>query len=187
MLINSLADLSKAADELSFPLVLKTAENINHKSDVNGVKLNLTSQESVESAYQDLCNRLGKKAVLMEMAEGSLEICVGAIVDPDFGPVIILSAGGTLVELFDDRVSSLAPIHETDVKKLLEKLKIYRLFGGVRGGDAVDLKQLCKQISRISEVVFYLRDSLSEVDINTLICSKDKIIAVDCLVVGRKP
>ena len=186
-LINSLDDLSKATDELSFPLVLKTAENINHKSDVNGVKLNLTSQESVESAYQDLCNRLGKKAVLMEMAEGSVEICVGAIVDPEFGPVIILSAGGTLVELFDDRVSSLAPIHETDVKKLLKKLKIYRLFGGVRGGNAVDLKQLCKQISRISEVVFYLRDSLSEVDINPLICSKDKIIAVDCLVVGRKP
>ena len=155
-LINSSADLSKAADELSFPLVLKTAENINHKSDVRGVKLNLTSQDLVESAYQDLSNRLGKKAILMEMAEGSVEICVGAIIDPDFGPVIVLSAGGTLVELFDDRVSSLAPIHETDVKILLKKLKIYRLFGGVRGGDAVDLKQLCKQISRISEVVFYL-------------------------------
>jgi len=186
LLINSLDDLSGAADELSFPLVLKTAENINHKSDVKGVKLNLTSQDLVESAYRDLSNRLGKKAVLMEMAVGSVEICVGAIVDPAFGPVIVLSAGGTLIELFDDNVSSLAPIHESNVEVLLKKLKIYKLLDGFRGGEPINIKNLCKQISRISEVVFYLRDSLSEVDINPLICSKDKIIAVDCLVVSRK-
>jgi len=182
-LINSFADLSKATGELNFPLVLKTAENINHKSDVNGVKLNLTSQDLVEFAYQDLCDRLGKKAILMEMIKGSVEICIGAIIDPDFGPVIVLSAGGTLVELFDDRISSLAPIHELDVKILLKKLKIYKLFGGVRGRDEVDLNQLCKQISKISEVIYSLRDNLSEVDINPLICSKDSIIAVDCLIV----
>ena len=97
-----------------------------------------------------------------------------------------MSAGGTLIELFDDNVSSLAPIHESNVEALLKKLKIYKLLDGFRGGDPINIENLCHQISRISEVVFYLRDSLSEVDINPLICSKDKIIAVDCLVVSRK-
>lgn len=172
-------------DELSYPLVLKTAENINHKSDVGGVKLNLTSKKDLINEYQELNNRLGPKALLMEMRKGSVEICVGAIIDDDFGPVIVLSAGGTLIEVIDDTISALAPIDPQTAKQLLLKLNISKMFNGVRGCKPINLEDLCNQISNISFMISDLGSNLKELDINPIICSEKGAWAVDCLAIGN--
>jgi acyl-CoA synthetase (NDP forming) len=184
-LLNNKIDLLSSIDELSFPLVLKTAESINHKSDVNGVKLNLSSKKAVVSEYECLIRRLGPRALLMEMQKGSVEICVGAIIDDDFGPVIVLSAGGTLIEVINDTISALAPIDPQTAKQLLLELNISKMFNGVRGHKPVNLEDLCNQISSISFMIFDLGDNLKELDINPIICSESGAWAVDCLAIGN--
>lgn len=184
-LLNNEIDLLNSIDELSYPLVLKTAENINHKSDVGGVKLNLTSKKDLIKEYHELNNRLGPKALLMEMHKGSVEICVGAIIDDDFGPVIVLSAGGTLIEVIDDTISSLAPIDPQTAKQLLLKLNISKMFNGVRGHKPINLEDLCNQISNISFMISDLGNNLKELDINPIICSEKGAWAVDCLAIGN--
>ena len=184
-LLNNEIDLLNSIDELSYPLVLKTAENINHKSDVGGVKLNLTSEKDLINEYHELNNRLGPKALLMEMRKGSVEICVGAIIDDDFGPVIILSAGGTLIEVIDDTISALAPIDPETVKQLLLKLNISKMFDGVRGCKPINLEDLCNQISKISFMISDLGSNLKELDINPIICSEKGACSVDCLAIGN--
>jgi hypothetical protein len=177
--------LLNSIDELPYPLVLKTAENINHKSDVGGVELNLTSIKDLIKEYHELNNRLGPKALLMEMRKGSVEICVGAIIDDDFGPVIVLSAGGTLIEVIDDTISSLAPIDPQTAKQLLLKLNISKMFNGVRGHKPINLEDLCNQISNISFMISDLGNNLKELDINPIICSEKGAWAVDCLAIGN--
>ena len=184
-LLNNEIDLLNSIDELSYPLVLKTAENINHKSDVGGVKLNLTSEKDLINEYHELNNRFGPKALLMEMRKGSVEICVGAIIDDDFGPVIVLSAGGTLIEVIDDTISALAPIDPEAVKQLLLKLNISKMFNGVRGCKPINLEDLCNQISNISFMISDLGSNLKELDINPIICSEKGAWAVDCLAIGN--
>ena len=184
-LLNNEIDLLNSIDGLSYPLVLKTAENINHKSDVGGVKLNLTSKKDLINEYQELNNRLGPKALLMEMHKGSVEICVGAIIDDDFGPVIVLSAGGTLIEVIDDTISALAPIDPQTAKQLLLKLNISKMFNGVRGHKPINLEDLSNQISNISFMISDLGNNLKELDINPIICSEKGAWAVDCLAIGN--
>ena len=183
--INNSIDLLNSLDELSYPLVLKTAENINHKSNVNGVKLNLNSKNAVVREYKELNNRLGPKALLMEMYKGSVEICVGAIIDDDFGSVIVLSAGGTLIEVINDSITALAPIDSQTAKQLLLELDISKMFNGVRGSEPINLDVLCHQISNISFMISDLGNNLKEIDINPLICSENGAWAVDCLVIGN--
>lgn len=185
-LIENKHELLRAIDKLSYPLVLKTAEDTNHKSDVKGVKLDLNAENEVLKEYQDLNSRLGPKALLMEMCEGHIEICVGAIIDDEFGPVIVLSAGGTLVEIIEDSTTAVSPISPQTARNLLFELKISKLFKGVRGNKPIDLEALCLLISNVSFMISDLGNNLKELDINPIVCSEKGAWAVDCLAIGNK-
>ena len=87
-------ELETALSILNFPLVVKTAEDHHHKSDVGGVRLNIAERGEAYAAYQEMSARIGPRALIMEMAPSGIELSVGCICDRGFGPVIILSAGG---------------------------------------------------------------------------------------------
>ena len=122
----------------------------------------------------------------MEMCEGPIEICVGAIIDDDFGPVIVLSAGGTLVEIIEDSTTAVSPISPQTARNLLFELKISKLFKGVRGNKPIDLEALCLLISNVSFMISDLGNNLKELDINPIVCSEKGAWAVDCLAIGNK-
>ena len=183
---SSSADAVKAAEAIGLPVAIKTAAGHAHKSDVGGVHLGVASRAAVETAYADLASRLGIDVLVSAMAPSGVEIGMGAVIDPGFGPVVVVSAGGTLIELMDDKVAALAPIGQEEAKAMLDELKIARLLRGVRGRPPVDVDSLAAAISNFSGMVACLADALIEFDVNPIIAGPAGAVAVDALVIASK-
>ena len=184
--VSSANEIHQILGELRYPIVLKTAEDFAHKSDVGGVVLNLKDKNDVELAYSTMASNLGSKALLMEMAPRGAELALGALWDDSFGPIILISAGGVLIELLDDRAAALAPIDETEAMRLLKSLRCFELLKGVRGQPPSDLDEVVRQIARFSRMIAALGEDCVEMDVNPLICGEKKVLAVDCLAIGRQ-
>lgn len=171
---------------LGAPVALKTAEDHAHKTEVGGVKLNLADETALRAAYADLSDRLGPRVLAAEMAPKGVEIGVGAFIDPGFGPVIMLSVGGTLIEVMADTVVALSPVSEGEARAMLSELKIARLLDGVRGAPPADLATLATWIARFSAMVSALAEDIAEIDVNPVIAAPSGAVAVDCLIVPRR-
>jgi len=183
--VASLTELDAALSDLRFPVVIKTAEDHAHKSDVGGVRLNINTLEEACAAYRDMAARLGPRALIMEMAPSGTELSFGAIYDPGFGPVVIVSAGGVMIELLADRVAALVPLAADEARQLLDTLRISALLAGFRGQPPADLTAVVAQLVRFSHMVAALDDAISALDVNPIICGPNGCHAVDCLVVPR--
>ncbi|MEM7168555.1 MAG: acetate--CoA ligase family protein [Pseudomonadota bacterium] len=180
--VNSNQVLEDLTAGLNFPLVLKTAGDLAHKSDVGGVILNIHSLSELQRAYGEMASRFGPAALIMEQFPTGIEIALGGKVDPDFGPLVMLSAGGLLVEMLDDKVVALAPFGPDMARELLSELRVFKLLTGYRNHQACDIEALCQTISRFSEMIFYLRDVIREIDLNPVIVAPLGHAAVDCLI-----
>jgi acyl-CoA synthetase (NDP forming) len=172
-----------AAERLGFPLVAKTAEaGIDHKSDVGGVILNLVDETALDAAYADLSQRLGPRVILQKMVEKGIELAFGCVIDKDFGPLVTVAPGGTLVELFDERQCALAPFGPAKAEAMIRRLKVSRLIDGVRGDAPRAMGAVARALSTFSRVCTALAGSLSEVDINPVVATTTEAIAVDALI-----
>jgi acyl-CoA synthetase (NDP forming) len=175
-----------AANALGFPVVAKTAApGIHHKSEVDGVRLGLGDAASVRAAYGDLAARLGAQVTIVAMAPKGIELALGMVRDPQFGPVVMVGVGGVLIEFLTDRAAALAPFGPATARRLLDRLALCRLLDGYRGAPAVDLEILCAAIARFSVLAADLGEIVGEIDVNPLICSGRTTIAVDALVVPQ--
>ena len=183
--VASLHELEAALPDLRFPVVMKTAEDHAHKSDVGGVRLNINDADEARAAYRDMAARLGPRALIMEMVPSGTELSLGAIYDPGFGPVVIISAGGVMIELLADKGAVLAPLDADEAQRLIGELRISALLDGYRGQPAANMEAVVTQLVRFSQMVAALDDAISEIDINPLICGADGAFAVDCLVVPK--
>ena len=181
--VESVDELAAVLSDLHFPVVIKTAEDHAHKSDVGGVILNINDADEASTAYQKMAARLGPRALIMEMAPSGTELSFGAIYDPGFGPVVIISAGGVMIELLVDRVAACAPIDADEALRLLGELRMSDLLAGYRGQPPANLQAVVTQLVQFSQMVAALDDAISEIDINPMICGVDESCAVDCLVV----
>lgn len=182
----------KAADAIGYPVVLKLhSETITHKTDVGGVQLNLKDAKAVRAAYKSIeasvTEKVGPQHFLgvtvqpMFKVEG-YELILGSSIDPQFGPVLLFGSGGQLVEVFKDRSLGLPPLTTTLARHMMSKTKIYTALKGVRGRDPVDLVAVERLLVRFSELVTEQR-WIKELDINPLMASPEKIIALDARVV----
>lgn len=182
---SSIEELDHAAGELNFPLVLKIAESgIDHKSDLGGVVLNIGDGSSLRAAYSDLSHRLGNRVVVQQMAPKGVELAFGCVVDSDFGPLVMVSAGGTLVELFDDRAFARAPFGAVRAEALIRSLKTSRLMAGFRGAGPSDIRAAAKALSSFSVACAALGPQIAEIDVNPVIVSEFDAVAVDALIVS---
>ena len=179
------AEAVAAATRLGFPVVLKTAAaGATHKSDLAGVHLGLADANAVRAAYRDLAARIGPDVTVARMLTG-VELSLGMLRDPQFGPVVLLGAGGTLIELLSDRCAGLAPFGPATARRLLDRLSLRKLLDGLRGAAPVDLDALSLIVARFSVLCADLADLVSEIDVNPLICGSE-IAAVDALVIARR-
>src|SRR5207249_3411652 len=186
----------KCASEVSYPVVLKVfSETITHKSDVGGVKLNLPVEESVRSAFRAIKSCVGEKAgpehfmgvtVQPMVRLDGYELILGSSVDPQFGPVILFGSGGQLVEVYRDRALALPPLNTTLAQRLMELTRIHTALGGVRGRKAANMEALKAVLVAFSELVVEL-PRIAEIDINPLVISSDKLLALDARVVLADP
>ena len=178
-------DALAAAEEIGFPVVLKTAQpGVLHKSDNGGVQLNISDDDALKSAYRDLSSRLGPAVLIARMAEPGIEMFLGVKRDPQFGPVVIIGVGGIHAEVMGDTVFALPPFDGAHARRLVDRLQLRILLDGVRGQPACDVDAFCEMAARFSAVVDALRDEIVEVDINPVIVHENGCTAVDALIVG---
>ncbi len=182
--VSSADGLDDALSGLSKPVAVKTAvAGIRHKTERGGVKLGLGDAESVRAAYLDLDRRLGADAIVVEMAPAGIELALGLVADQSFGPVIVVAAGGVMIELFKDRQVALAPVDAADARAMLDGLRLRPMLGAFRGRPAVDLDRLAETIVQFSILASSLGDLIKEMDVNPLIVGPHGAIAVDVLVI----
>ncbi len=176
-----------AARELGFPVALKTAmPGILHKSDRGGVKLGLADPAAVAAAWEDLAARLGPRALVMPMAERGVELAFGAIEDTQFGPLVLVSAGGVLIELLKDRQFALPPIDTVRARRLIDRLAARPLLDGKRGTPPADLDAVADALARFSVMIADLEGLVQEADANPVVAGPAGCVALDALVVPKQ-
>ncbi len=184
---STLEDALEAADHLGWPVALKTAApGVRHKSDIGGVRLGLTGADELADAYRDLEHRLGPEVTVARMAPSGVELALGIVRDPQFGPLILVAAGGLLVELLRDRRLAFPPLDDTRASGLIDRLKVRPLLEGVRGTKSADIAAVARAVSRVSLLAQDLGDLLEALDANPLIATPEGCFAVDSLVIGRR-
>jgi acetyltransferase len=182
----------EAAEEIGYPVVAKLlSRTVTHKTDVGGVVLNLKSADAVREAFEQIRSAVADK-VGAEHFEGvtiqpminwtGYELIVGSSPDPQFGPVLLFGMGGQLVEVFKDRALALPPLNMTLARHLIDETVISQALQGVRGRRPVDKDALAALLVRFSELVAE-QPRIAEIDINPLLASPERIIALDARVV----
>jgi acetyltransferase len=182
----------KIASTIGFPVVLKVySETITHKTDVGGVKLNLPDCKAVRQAYVDIEssvaakvgreNFLGVTVQPMVHLDG-YELILGSSVDSQFGPVLLFGSGGQLVEVYRDRALALPPLNTTLTQRMMEQTRVFEALKGVRGRAAVDMSALEQILVRFSKLVVE-QPRIKEIDINPLLASADRLVALDARIV----
>jgi acetate---CoA ligase (ADP-forming) len=176
-----------AARALGYPVVLKTDQPaILHKSDLGGVLLGIGDADQLAAAYADLAARLGPRALVCQSIPAGVELALGIARDPELGPLIVVGAGGVLVELLADRAVALAPVDGVTAGELLGGLRVATLLAGVRGAAPADMNAVIAAITGLSELAVELDDELEALDVNPLICGPGGAVAVDALAVPRR-
>src|SRR5579871_2858769 len=180
------------AEKIGFPVVLKLySETITHKTDVGGVVLNLRDAEAVRKAFKGIRDSVAEKVgaqhfqgvTVQPMAKlEGYEIIIGSSIDSQFGPVLLFGTGGQLVEVFKDRALALPPLNTTLARRMMEQTKIYTALKGVRGRKPVDMAALEDLMVRFSQLVVE-QPWIKEIDINPLLASSDRLLALDARVV----
>ena len=182
----------QAAEEIGYPIVLKLYSlTITHKTDVGGVQLNLRDAAAVKAAFQAIKQSVTEKAgaehfqgvTVQPMVKlDGYELIVGSSLDAQFGPVMLFGTGGQLVEVFKDRALALPPLNSTLALRMMEQTNILKALKGVRGRKPVDLSAMEDLLVRFSQLVVE-QPWIKEIDINPLLASPERIVALDARVV----
>jgi len=168
----------------SGPYVAKLCgADLAHKTEIGGVRLGLESETLAETVRELRDVSPGRSVLIEEEIRGDhgIELIVGGLVDPTFGPAVMVGIGGVLTELFQDAVFRLAPCSEGEALRMIEELRVAPLFHGYRGL-ALDAGGLASVIHRISELVPSLGDRFRELDVNPLVFANGRWVALDATI-----
>ena len=177
----SLEEAHAAAKTLGYPIALKTAEpGIAHKTERGGVHLGLSDENALAQAYRDLADRLGPRVLVAEMVRGpAVEMILGLVRDPAFGPIVVIGSGGIHAEVLEDVVFALPPFGAATARRLIDRLSLRPLLDGTRGAPPADIAALCQTAASFSALAACLGDRLESVDVNPVLVRPDGCVAVD--------
>lgn len=172
-----------SARALGRPVVLKAAsEEVLHKSDRDGLVLGLRSEDEVRRAYADVAERLGPRVLVQRQAAPGVELALGVVRDAQFGPLVLVAAGGTLVEVLRDRRMAVPPLDEARAARLLGGLSVRKLLDGVRGRPPADVDAVVRALVRLSVLAVEQGDLIEALDVNPIVAGPHGCTAVDALV-----
>jgi acyl-CoA synthetase (NDP forming) len=185
-IVNDEREARAAAQAIGAPVVLKTAmRGIDHKSDVDGVRLGLADEDATAAAYRELAARIGPRALVAPMVRNTgVEMLLGMIRDEQFGPVVVMGFGGLHVEALDDVVYLLPPFTVDDARRRLAQLRLYPLLGSRRHRHPLAVDAFCTVAARFSALVAGIAAAVTEIDLNPVIVHADGCSIVDALIVG---
>ncbi len=174
-----------------FPVVLKiVSPDIIHKSDIGGVKLNLTNTSQVGKAYTEImaaAKKANKKADIhgvsvQKMAKPGVEVIMGMSKDAQFGPVLMFGLGGVFVEVLKDVAFRIVPLVRRDASQMIKEIKGYPLLEGYRGQEPANITALEDLLLKLSDFVDKT-PQIKEMDLNPIFAYKDRAVAVDARVI----
>jgi acyl-CoA synthetase (NDP forming) len=183
-LVSEASAAAAAAFRLRAPYVLK-ADRLTHKTEAGGLVLDLTDPVAAAEAFEQMAARLGPGQYVLEEMDTRphvVELIVGARRDASFGPVVLVGAGGTEAELYQDTVVELAPVDEDEALRMVRRLRCHPLLEGWRGRPAVDVDALAGVVAAVSRLVAAGQDPL-DVELNPVRVGPDGVLAVDALVI----
>ncbi len=179
-------DLSQALHKIGYPLVMKgCAAEIAHKTERGLIRVDIRNEDEARTAFKEITAAMdgAEKAVLVQqMIKGQRELVVGLTRDPQFGPCVMFGLGGIFTEILEDTAFRVAPIEKRDAHEMMQEIKAHKILEAIRGMEPVDKDMLADILVAIGRLGIE-NEAVKEIDINPLIISRGKPMAVDALVV----
>ncbi len=173
-------DALNGAHEIGYPVVAKVVSpKALHKSDVGGVTVNILDDDMLTKTYKKYSRMEGFSGILVEEMVSGIELIVGAKIDHQFGPIILLGVGGTSVEIYDDTAIRMAPIKPHDAESMIDSLKAQKLLKGYRGAEPISVKKLSDLLLAFSGLLMEIKDHIESIDLNPIMCTSEKCIVAD--------
>ena len=189
--VNSIEEAESAANSIGYPIVLKiVSPDIIHKSDVGGVRIGIKDDQQLKEDYTSLLNDVREKApsarivgVLVEkMAPKSVEVVVGMLRDPTFGPAVMFGLGGVLIEIIKDVIFRITPVSKEEAIDMIKKVKGYPLLSGFRGSKPLDIDAIADVICNVSRISME-NPAIDQVDLNPVIIYEKGLTVVDARII----
>jgi acetyl-CoA synthetase (ADP-forming) len=186
ILVNDVKDLMNATQEIGYPLVLKgCSAEITHKTEKGLIKVDIRNDDDATVAFEEIMANINGKenAVLVqEMVKGQRELVIGLTRDAQFGPCVMFGLGGIFTEILKDISFRVAPLEKRDALEMMHDIKGHKILEAVRGMEAADLDALADILIKVGQIGLE-NEKVKEIDINPVIISGSKPVAVDALVV----
>ncbi|MFW6115250.1 MAG: acetate--CoA ligase family protein [Thermodesulfobacteriota bacterium] len=186
LLVESADDVHRAAQEIGYPVVMKAcAPDITHKTERDLIRTDIRNEAEALDAFHGIIAGMNssKGAVLIqEMIKGKRELVVGLIRDPQFGPCVMFGLGGIFTEILKDVSFRLAPLEKRDALDMMQEIKAHKILDAVRGMEAVDKELLSEMLINVGKIGMEI-DAVKEIDVNPVIISGNRPVAVDALIV----
>jgi succinyl-CoA synthetase beta subunit len=180
-------EADRAAREIGYPVVAKVVSpRVLHKSDVGGVVVGIADPGRLGEVFRRFQGMDGFLGMIVEEVVVGIELILGAKIDFQFGPMILLGMGGTGVEIYQDVSLRMAPLTGKDARAMIAGLRARRLIEGYRGAEKVDQEKLIETILAFSSVVMELQGRIASIDINPLLCSSRRCVVADARIILGK-
>jgi succinyl-CoA synthetase beta subunit len=177
---HQLEEALQSAEEIGYPVVAKVVSpEALHKSDVDGVVVGIADDKMLSNVFERFSAFQGFSGILVEEMVSGTELIVGAKIDYQFGPVILLGIGGTGVEIYQDTTLRMAPLNQQDVDYMINGLKAGQLIKGYRGSEPVNLPALSSLIMTFSALVMEIEKSIESIDLNPVMCNAKRCVVAD--------
>lgn len=184
--VDTVQDLIRAAQEIGYPLVLKgCSSQIAHKTETGLIKVDIRNEGEARFAFEKIkahMNSTAETVLVQEMIKGQRELVAGLIRDPQFGPCVMFGLGGIFAEILHDTSFRLAPLDKRDALDMMQEIKGHKILDAIRGMEPADLNILADILMTLGKIGLENKE-VNEIDINPLIISGNKPVAVDALVV----
>ncbi len=176
------------AEEIGYPVVAKiVSPKVMHKSDAGGVIPGIKSEGELKEAFTRLSRIDGFEGVLVEEMVAGVELIIGAKMDWQFGPVVLLGMGGTGVEIYGDTCLRMAPLDERTIQGMAKNLRAHKLLEGYRGAEPIHMGKLTHMMLAFSDLIIDLGDSMESIDLNPVMCTSKRCVAADARFVLKEP
>ena len=187
-LVDNAEDLIKAAAKIGYPVVMKgCSADISHKTEKGLIRVDVRNDEEASSAFKEITAAMdgAEKAVLVQqMVKGQRELVVGLTRDPQFGPCVMFGLGGIFTEVLKDTAFRIAPLEKRDALEMMQDIKAHKILEAVRGMAPADKDMVAEILITIGQIGMENK-AIKEIDVNPVIISDGKPVAVDALVVLR--